>query len=366
MTVSGDKQQKQAEDSAPIAQAAAMPASSKQATTDGATAPLTRWQKIKKFIRLNMLALAVSSGIAIYFLFHYVTFLAPIKYPIKHLADEYVPWLIFIMLFIAFSKVEIRRMKPRVWHVILLGIQVLVPCFLAVGMHYWWQGKWDLELMGIIACVITPTAAAASVITGKLGGDESSLTTYTILSNIGAAISIPLIFPLISTSVSDSFWNEFTEISGRIFPIIVLPLFIAQFIRICIKPLNRFIITKLKDVGLYIWAFTLITVSATAVSNMMNSHQSIGVILNLAFLGLILTALQFGIGKFVGHLYGQRISAGQGLGQKNMVFGIWVTYSYLSPAATIAPGCYILWQNVVNSWQMWYRETRNITYTDKM
>lgn len=49
-----------------------------------------------------------------------------------------------------------------------------------------------------------------------------------------------------------------------------------------------------------------------------------------------------------------------------MVFGIWVTSTYLSPAASIAPGCYMLWQNVVNSWQIYYRETRHLTYTDKM
>ena len=49
-----------------------------------------------------------------------------------------------------------------------------------------------------------------------------------------------------------------------------------------------------------------------------------------------------------------------------LVFGIWVTSTYLSPAASIAPGCYMLWQNVVNSWQIYYRETRHLTYTDKM
>ena len=37
--------------------------------------------------------------------------------------------------------------------------------------------------------------------------------------------------------------------------------------------------------------------------------------------------------------------------------GIWVAYTYLSPVISIAPSSYILFQNIVNSWQLWQRET---------
>lgn len=327
-----------------------------------------RLQRLMRFIRLNILAIAITVGVGTYFLFHYVTFLAPIKYPIKNFIDELVPWLIFIMLFIAFCKVEVKKMRPRRWHFILVAIQFSVPLAIALLLCYLpgLTVATELLLEGTLACFITPTAAAASVITGKLGGDENSLTTYTIFSNLGAAISIPLIFPLISVAAQTGFWEEFSLIMSKVFPMIVLPLILAQFIRFCIKPLHRFIVTYLKGVSFYLWAFTLTTVSATACSNMMNSHQSGVTLISLAIIGLMATALQFGVGKLIGHLEGQRISAGQGLGQKNMVFGIWVTYTYLSPAASIAPGCYILWQNIVNSWQIYYRETRHLTYTDKM
>ena len=327
-----------------------------------------RLQRLMRLIRLNILAIAISVGIGTYFLFHYVTFLAPIKYPIKHFVDDLVPWLIFTMLFIAFCKVEVSKMRPRRWHFILVAIQFAIPLALVLLIRYCPEAtsSINLELEGILACFVTPTAAAASVITGKLGGDENSLTTYTILSNLGAAICIPLLFPLISVQAHEGFWVEFTLIMGKVFPMIVLPLILAQLIRFLVKPLHRFIVTYLKGVSFYLWAFTLTTVSATACSNMMNSHQSAITLINLALVGLVATAVQFGLGKFIGHLEGQRISAGQGLGQKNMVFGIWVTYSYLSPAASIAPGCYMLWQNVVNSWQIYYRETRHLTYTDKM
>ena len=49
------------------------------------------------------------------------------------------------------------------------------------------------------------------------------------------------------------------------------------------------------------------------------------------------------------------ISAGQALGQKNTIVGIWLTITFLNPLAAVAPGAYVLWQNVVNAWQLWYK-----------
>lgn len=339
--------------------------------TDNVTAAvrpaLTTLDKFKRFVRLNILAIAISSGVSIYFIFHYVTFLAPIKYPIKHTVDAIIPFFIFSMLFIAFCKVEVRKMRPRRWHILAVAVQVGIPLLIACLMSAGWGMQLDIELAGAIACVITPTAAAASVITGKLGGDESSITTYLILSNLAAALGIPLIFPLVSAAAAQSsFWAEFMTIMAKVFPMIVLPLIVAQLIRWFAKGLHRFIVTKLKDAAFYLWALTLTSISATAVSNIMNSTESSATLINLAVVGLVTTLFQFLVGKGLGHWDGQRISGGQGLGQKNMVFGIWVTYSYLSPAAAIAPGCYILWQNIFNSWQLWYRDHKNLTYTDRM
>ncbi len=325
-----------------------------------------RFKRLMYYIRLNILAIAISTGLSTYFIFHYVEFLAPIKYPLKNFIDTIVPGLIFTLLFLAFSKVEISKMKPRRWHLILVVIQIGIPALTALYIASNPDTAFKLELEGFLVCVITPTAAAASVITGKLGGDESSLTTYTLLSNLGAAIGIPLIFPLISSAAQAGFIEEFTKIMMRTFPIIVLPLILAQLLRYFVKPVNRFIATKLKDFNFYLWAFTLSTISATACSNLMNSPESAATLTILALIGLVATAIQFAAGKLIGHLEGQRISAGQGLGQKNMVFGIWIAIAYLSPASSIAPGCYILWQNIVNSWQLWYRERQKVKYFDKM
>lgn len=49
-----------------------------------------------------------------------------------------------------------------------------------------------------------------------------------------------------------------------------------------------------------------------------------------------------------------RITAGQAFGQKNTALGIWLAQMYLNPLAAIGPAAYILWQNLLNSFQLWH------------
>lgn len=62
----------------------------------------------------------------------------------------------------------------------------------------------------------------------------------------------------------------------------------------------------------------------------------------------------------LGSFDNQKVSAGQALGQKNTIFAIWIAIVYISPTVAIAPGSYLLWQNLVNAYQMWYREKQSI------
>lgn len=55
------------------------------------------------------------------------------------------------------------------------------------------------------------------------------------------------------------------------------------------------------------------------------------------------------IGRRIGRRFGRINEAGQALGQKNTTFAIWIAYTYLTPLSSVGPGCYILWQNTVNS-----------------
>lgn len=310
------------------------------------------------FLRLKKYTLFISliTGTLIFCAFHFLSFLNPLKPAVHSLTHYSLPVLIFLILFFSYCKIDISQMKPKWWDLELVAFQVLVS--LAAGLYLFYNPDSPsiVEIEGFIVCVSTPTAAAAAAITGKLGGNISAVTTFTIISNFAAALTIPLIFPLFSSNLTGSFLYQFWLLLNKIFLMIVLPLFVALFVKFFMKKLHHFIITKLNEAAFYLWAFNLIVVFGQAISNFVNSSEPSSTLWILALIGLFCTIIQFGIGKLFGQLEKQRISAGQGLGQKNMVFGLWVCLTYLSPSAAIAPGCYIFWQNIVNAAQLWWRE----------
>jgi BASS family bile acid:Na+ symporter len=60
------------------------------------------------------------------------------------------------------------------------------------------------------------------------------------------------------------------------------------------------------------------------------------------------------LGKWIGHKYGDTIAGGQLLGQKNSAMGIWMANHYLHPLASVFLAFYSVFQNLFNSWQIWY------------
>ena len=108
-----------------------------------------------------------------------------------------MPTVLFIMLFATFCKVNPRDMRITRWHVWLVLFQLLSCLAIALFLHFTPCFSHALLTEEMIICLVCPTAGAAAVITGKLGSSETSLTTYTILSNLAAAIIILLVFPLV-------------------------------------------------------------------------------------------------------------------------------------------------------------------------
>ncbi len=81
----------------------------------------------------------------------------------------------------------------------------------------------------------------------------------------------------------------------------------------------------------------------------------------MASFALAICVAQFALGRRVGRRYGDTISGGQGLGQKNTILAIWMAQTYLNPLSSIAPASYVLWQNMINSFQLWLKERREPT-----
>ena len=73
----------------------------------------------------------------------------------------------------------------------------------------------------------------------------------------------------------------------------------------------------------------------------------------LAGIALVICLLQFTLGRYIGRRFGDTVAGGQLIGQKNTVLAIWMAQTWLDPLSSVAPAAYVIWQNIVNSWQLW-------------
>ncbi len=306
-----------------------------------------------RFLKNWTLPCALVAGLIGYLLLHGIEALAPLRPAAHATADALTPTLIFLMLFFTFCKVDLSRLRPRMWHVWMIVVQTVLCGLTAwVAMKLPAGSGWKTLVEGLLACIICPTATAAAVITGRLGGSAASITTYTLASNLVSAVLIALLCPLVEPHADLRFGVMLTRMLPQVFELLLLPFIVAQLLRVTWPWLHRQCL-RIRGVSFYLWAMALVIVSAQTASvvNAEGSHPLIEA--GLTVVGLAICAVQFALGRWLGARSGDRISGGQALGQKNTVFAIWMAFAYLTPLAAIGPGSYVMWQNVVNAYQLW-------------
>ena len=310
---------------------------------------------MKSFFKRFSLPVSLLVGVVSYLMFSQIEILEPIGDVAGPLFLDIMPVVLFTILYITFCKIQIKEMKPRTWHFILQGIRIALSGFFVWLITLTSDADVKLLLEGMFICIICPTAAAAPVVTEKLGGSIGSLTIYTIIANVVTSVIIPLFFPMVEKSADIEFFAAVLMVLKNVTVVLVVPLVLALTSRKVIPSFTSWLAKK-KDLGFYLWCVNLAIVSGVTMRNILLSTVSGHTLVLLIILPLFVTIALFAIGKAVGRPFGDSISAGQALGQKNTVVGIWLTISFLNPLAAVAPGAYVLWQNMVNAWQLWYKD----------
>lgn len=309
-----------------------------------------------RFFRKFSLPCSLVMGALGYLIFANVPFLVPIGDYCGPRLVSLMPVVLFALLYVTFCKIEIKEMKPKTWHFILQLIRTSLALMMVVlifefGSDY----STKLILEGAFICFICPTAAAVAVVTEKLGGSIGSLTTYTVIANIFTMVIIPSLFPMVEKGADVSFLMMSAMVFRNVTTVLVVPLLLALLSRRFL-PIWVDKVKSVKDLGFYMWCFNLTILMGETIRNILHAEVSGVTMLLLLFVPLLVCLIQFAIGKAVGRHFGASISAGQALGQKNTIVGIWLTLTFLNPLAAVAPGAYVVWQNLVNGWQLWYKE----------
>lgn len=259
------------------------------------------------------------------------------------------PYLIFVMLFLTYCNLklsELRLSRSHLW-LILAQIGGSIAVFLVLN-------PFNTTLaQGAMICVLAPTGTAAPVVTGMLKGNIASVTAYSLIINMCVAIIAPVLFSFVGRYQQLPFFESFLSIAQRVFLLLILPFATALLIR-RIKPSVTEKIGSYSGLSFYIWSFSLAVVTGRTVEFMMIQERSDYFMeILIAIAALMMCVSQFLTGRAIGRHYDDTVAGGQGLGQKNTILAIWMAQMYLNPIASIGPGSYVLWQNMINSYQVW-------------
>ena len=288
-----------------------------------------------------MLPIAMVGGAIFYKWMGYLTFLSP--------------YLIFLMLFITYCKIDFRHFRPGRFEAVLLVVQMLLAAavygILSLADH--------TVAEGVFICVFIPTATAAPVITSMLGGSITKVASYSLIGNLFVAVAGPLVLAAVGDHAELTFFQSFCLILSRVLPLLVLPILAALAVKWLVPGLHKKIIQR-QQLSFYLWAIALFIVVGSCVSFAIShwTPDNTWSMISLAVGALAVCLMQFAVGRKVGGYFGDKVAGGQGLAQKNTVLAVWLALAYMHPIASIAPAAYIAWQNMVNSWQLIRHEQR--------
>ncbi len=300
-----------------------------------------------------------------------------------------LPPMIFLMLFFTFCKVNPLDLRLHRWHFTALAVQLL----LALGS--WalltWLGSVfpamnnPVVAQSLMLCFLMPTATAAPIIAGKLGGSIQNLTTFTLLSNFATAVVVPLFFPLVNPVADMTFWTAALLIMRKVGPLLLGPFFAAWCLRLLYDfwPSNRarnrtFALSHaFAQFPFYIWVGTIVILMGDIVDTILTRPSGFWTLFWVTLGAVFSCLLQFRLGRMIGGRWPagshgidyqdivinpdtapktpagiSRVTAGQALGQKNTTLAIWMAQTYLLPLVSLGPAAYIIVQNFFNSAQL--------------
>lgn len=256
------------------------------------------------------------------------------------------PVFIFVMLFFTFCRVDARKIRFSWMHLWLLLFQIVG----STAIYLMLMPLDETIAQGAMICVLAPVAMAAVVIGGMLGANIETMAAYSLLCNFTIALFAPILLHAFGNGEC-----SVAQILQRVAPLLIAPFLAGQFCRFSLPKVAMWV-DKHSQISFYIWLLSLMVIIGRTTCFLLDNEADRGVELALAAVALVVCIVQFAVGRFIGSRYGDKVAGGQSLGQKNTVLAVWLAQAFLNPIACVAPTAYIVWQNLVNSWQIYRTE----------
>ena len=316
---------------------------------------------IKQFLKDWTLPVAIAVGTVVYLIFYWVPQLDAAGDALGEVVDTIFPMMVFCTLFSTYCRIDFHQMRPHRWHIGILLAQVALVA-LNVWIIFRVEADPEQKLLweSVLTCIIGPTATAAPVVTAKIGGNINTMTAYVVISAFASALMIPAVFPLLERGQGLDFMTVFLIILQKLALVLVSPLILGWLVQHYAKRFCAWLVS-IPDLSFYLWSVQLSVTTGVTVRNIVHSDAGTCTLLLIAVMSLILCMILFLVGRSIGRNLGDEINGGQSSFQKNTALSIWVAYTYLNPVASVGAGCYVLWQNIINSLELWEFRKKHAT-----
>ena len=257
------------------------------------------------------------------------------------------PVMIFAMLFFTYCRVDVTKMRVTMMHFWLFAAQIVG----AIAVYTLCQPLGQTIAQGAMICALAPIAMAAVVIGGMLGANIENMTTYSLLCNIATAFVAPFLLSWVGNGEC-----TLMQILQKVAPLLVAPFVAGQLCRLLLPKVAGWVADHSR-VSFYIWLVSLVIVvgrtTAFVIDHIVTEARTEII---LAIVAGVICVAQFALGRKIGAKYGDTVAGGQSLGQKNTILAVWMAQSFLNTLSCVAPTAYIIWQNIVNSYQIYKKK----------
>ena len=266
--------------------------------------------------------------------------------------NRFTPIFLFFMLFFTFGSVDFRKIRFRKEYFLLIIYQVTV----SIAVYLLVKQYNEILAQGVMICILAPTAVAAVVMSSMLGANVASVTSYSLLINLVISIVAPIYFSIMDVPEIVPFWLSVKSIILKIFPLLMIPMFLVFIIKKLSKKLSNGL-KKLSSLSFYLWVVSAAVVMANTMKFiLLQDSNNYLIIILLIISSLVLCIFQFVFGYYYGKKFNDEQACAQYMGQKNTILAIWMAQTFLNPMSSIAPAAYVLWQNFVNTYQLWRKK----------
>ena len=263
-----------------------------------------------------------------------------------------VKYLLILMLYFSCVNIRLTELRLRAAHWRILAFNLLFAVVL------WGALRLTAPRTIADACFFTavaPTANAAPVIMGFLGGNVPFVVTAVLVTNLGIALAFTGLLPCVTGNFQPAF---LCKVTLDLLLVVGIPLLAAAATRRFYQGREK-LRKGLGQFSFLLWlgVLLILTASTAGVIRSGDGGLTIPQLLLIGLLSLVICAINFTVG---GWLAGKELrrEGSQSLGQKNTTFTVLFAHSYAGPAAAMGPAFYILWHNLWNGAQMLAHDLR--------